>query len=65
MNNDKLIGQFRLQLNGVLTCFDMCGLGVFIPQAQAEITRLALLLHEGLNGEPVILDGKIIYDHKN
>ena len=38
---DKAIGQFGLQVGGILSVFDLYGLGVFIPQAQEEIKKLA------------------------
>jgi len=50
---EKALGQFRLKLNGVLTPFNSYGLGVFIPPAIEEIAKLALQLHERLNGHGV------------
>ena len=50
---EKALGQFRLQLNGALTPFNSYGLGVFITPAIGEIVKLALQLHERLNGHDV------------
>lgn len=50
---EKAIGQFRLQLNGVFTPFRVYGLDVFIPGAVDETIQLALQLHERLNGKDV------------
>lgn len=36
----KVVGQLRLQLNGVLAPFNAYGLGVFIPGAVTEIVKL-------------------------
>lgn len=51
-------GQFKLQLNGVMSPFTLYGLGVLIPQAKEEITTLALQLHERLNNKdvPIIIN---------
>jgi len=38
---DKAVGQFRLQLNGVMEPFRQYGQDVFIPQAIEECVRLA------------------------
>ena len=56
MDREKAIGLFRLQLNGVFEPF--CGKvhygqNVFVPRAIEEIVKLALLLHERLNGKDV------------
>ena len=40
-NYAKAVGQFKLQLNGVLEPFRLYGLDVFIPGAIEEITCLA------------------------
>lgn len=53
---EKAIGQFRLQLNGVMEPF--CGKvsygqGVFVPQAIEEIVKLSLKLHERLNDKDI------------
>jgi len=37
----KAVGQFRLQLNGVLQPFNIYGLNVFMPGAIEEIVKLA------------------------
>jgi hypothetical protein len=36
----KILGQFKLKLHDTMSCFDMCGLGVFIPGAEEEIMDL-------------------------
>lgn len=56
--NDKAIGQFKLQLNGVMQPFNLYGLNVHITPAIEEITVLALRLHERLNGNdvPIVRD---------
>ena len=53
---EKAIGQFKLQLNGAMQPF--CGKvsygqGIYVPQAIEEIVKLALLLHRRLNGEDI------------
>ena len=50
---DKAIGQFKLQVGGVLSPFNMYGLGDFIPEAVIQIAKLALKLHERLNGNDI------------
>lgn len=37
----KAIGQFRLQLNGIMSCFRCYGLGNDVNEASEEIVRLA------------------------
>jgi len=37
---EKLIGQFRLQLNGVMNVFNVYGMGDYIPAAIEEIIGL-------------------------
>jgi len=55
----KAIGQFRLQLNGVFKPFGLYGLDVMVPQAIDETVTLALKLHDRLNGLDVpIVKGK-------
>ena len=49
IDEKKAIGQFKLQLNGVMGVFDCYGMGVDIPESIKEITNLALQLH-GLFG---------------
>ncbi len=48
MEQDKAIGLFRLGLNGVFEAFHGYGYDIFIPEAVAEIVKLALVLHERL-----------------
>lgn len=38
---DKAVGQFRLQLNDVFSCFGMYGQGNLIPGAIEEVVELA------------------------
>ena len=38
---DKCVGQFRLQLCDVFSCFNMYGQGELIPGAIAEVVELA------------------------
>ena len=38
---DKAIGQFRLQLNGVFSCFNMYGQGELVHGAIEEVVELA------------------------
>lgn len=63
MNNEaqKAIGQFKLQLNGVLSPFNQYGLSVYISPAIKEIVDLALQLHKRLSGEdiPIAVNSKI------
>ena len=46
----KAVGQYKLQLNGVLGVFNVYGLGHEIPYAIEIITELALQLNKRLNG---------------
>jgi hypothetical protein len=50
---DQAIGQFRLQLNGVFAPFVFYGQEPYIDQAQKEVLKLALALHDRLNGKDV------------
>jgi hypothetical protein len=50
---DKAIGQFRLQLNGVFEPFVFYGQDVYVTQAKAEVLKMALALHERINGKDV------------
>ena len=54
----KAIGQFRLQLNGVFSPFRQYGLSPFADQASSEVVKLALRLHDRLNGKdvPIVRD---------
>lgn len=54
----KAIGLFRMAVGGVLSAFDMYGLGVFIGGAQDEIVQLAEDLGQFLRGvdKPISLD---------
>ena len=50
---DKALGQFRLQGNGIMRMYNSYGLGVHIPETIASFEKLALQLHERLNGNDV------------
>ena len=52
---DKAVGQFRLQLNGVLGVFKGYGYDVYIPEVIDQIEELALQLHNRLDGEDVAI----------
>jgi len=52
----KAVQQFKLQLNGALSVFNMYGLGEQLPYAKEMITELALQLHKRLNGEDHPID---------
>jgi len=47
----KAMGQFRLQMNGVMSPFTCYGLNVYVPRAVEETLSLAMQLHRRLNGE--------------
>jgi hypothetical protein len=56
MPDDKrahAIGQFRLQLNGVFEPFTFYGQDIYIHQAKIEVEKMALALHDRLNGKDV------------
>ena len=48
---DKAIGQFRLQLNGIMNCFRCYGLNADVDGATEEIVTLAVLLSMRLRGK--------------
>ncbi len=48
--DDKIIGQFRLNLNGILNPLRLYGQGNFVDEASEEIVSLALQLHHKLSG---------------
>ena len=52
-DEEKAIGQFKLQLNGVFQPFHGYGHDVYIPESINQITELALRLHRRLNGEDI------------
>mgnify|MGYP001566279313 CR=1 FL=1 len=51
MEQDKALSLFRLGLNGVFEAFHGYGYDIFIPEAIAEIMKLALVLHKRLEEE--------------
>ena len=53
IDKEKAIGQFRLQLNGVMSPFHFYGQDAFVPPAIEEIVKLALKLHERLSGKDI------------
>jgi len=56
----KAIGQFKLQLNGVMSTFRIYGMDIYIAPTILEITKLSLALHERLSGHdvPIQYNGK-------
>ena len=58
---DKVVGQFRLQLNGVLEPFNLYGMHTYVPVAIKLIESLAVQLHHKLSG----LDIPYYYDEKD
>ena len=59
VDQEKAIGQFRLQLNGALRPFTgkvNYGQNIFVPQAIEEIVKLAFQLHRRLNGEDIPIE---------
>ena len=54
----KAVTQFKIGMIGVLSPFDMYGLGIFIPGAIEEATELMLQTRKRLNGidEPISLE---------
>lgn len=56
MDKEKAIGQFKMQLNEVFAPFTgkvHYGQDVYVPQMVKEIVKLALQLHERLNGKDI------------
>lgn len=51
MNGDKVIGLFRLRINGLLQPFRMYGQEVLIPPVIDQIVRAALVLHANLKDD--------------
>jgi hypothetical protein len=47
---DKAVGQFNLTLNGIFEPFMYYGQDVYIAQAKIEVLKIALALHQRLNG---------------
>ena len=47
---DKVVGQFKLKLNGIMKPVRMYGQADYVDQAMPVILRLALQLHEKLMG---------------
>jgi len=52
----KAIGQFKLQLNGVLSLYNLYGMSVYIPSTISEIVKLSIQLHRRLNGEDIPIE---------
>jgi hypothetical protein len=52
---DKAVGQFRLQLNGVMKPFNMYGFQELVPGAIEQITALTELFGERIRGKDVPL----------
>ena len=53
MDRDKAIGQHRLAVAGVLSVFDIYGMGTHISEATNQLEVLAMQLHERLSGNDV------------
>jgi len=52
-NREKALGQFKLQVVGLLGIFNAYGQGVYIEEVAEQITILALQLHERLSGKDI------------
>ena len=50
MDEEKAIGLLRLRLNGVMSPFDAYGMGIQIPEAIAQIVKLAEQFCEDMKG---------------
>lgn len=50
---DKAVGQFRLQLNGVLSVFAMYGMRDYIPSVVEEIVELAEMFGQRVRGKDI------------
>lgn len=46
----KVLGQFRLQVNGVMRPFNLYGMHTYVPVAISLIESLAVQLHQKLSG---------------
>ena len=55
-DNEKAVGQFKLQLNGVLSPFKLYGMDIYVTPAIEQIVELALQLHRRLNGEDIPIE---------
>ena len=55
----KAVSQFKLQMNVVLSPFNMHGLDIFITGAIEETADLALLLHKRLNGQDIPITAEL------
>lgn len=53
LEKDKALGQFKLQVSGLLGIFNAYGLGVYITETVNQIETLALKLHDRLSGKDV------------
>jgi hypothetical protein len=55
---NKILGQFRLQLNGIMWPLRLYGQGPYVDSAMIELENLALQLHMKLSGIdiPYIVD---------
>jgi len=62
MNKEKLKGQFRLGLNGILKPFNLYGMGIYVPAAIELIMELLDKYESNLEGEetPLEVDKKRI-----
>ena len=55
VDKSKAVGQFRLQCLGLLYPFASYGMKDFIPGTVDQMVKLALQLHERLNGDDVAI----------
>jgi len=56
---EKAVGQFRMAVGGVLSVFNMYGMGVYMGAAQEEIVRLAEDFGQRIRGDldkPISID---------
>ena len=52
----KIMGQFRLELGGIMQVFNLYGMGVYSTEAMKAIENLATQMHRRLNGEDIPYD---------
>lgn len=47
---DKIFGQYRLTLNGIMNPLRKYGQGIYVDEAIAELVNLSIQLHHRLSG---------------
>jgi len=52
---DKLVGLFRLQLNGIMNCFRCYGQDYDVDEASEEIEKLAIQFSMRIRGKDISL----------